>query len=271
MNNPPTDSAEPCELIVIDIGNTHVAVGTAAGRRIVNVRSLPAGRIEPLVRIVDELWRGLDAQAARPIVIASVVPEALQRLRSALPAEQADRVLVIRDDVALPMVLDIDNPQTVGTDRICAAAAAYERTGKACAVADFGTAITIDCVNDEGVFLGGTILPGLATAAASLQEHTAALPRVSVARAETAMGRNTEQAIQAGIFYGAIGALREIVERFATRLGKWPVLIATGGDAPMIAEACDFVDAVVPDLCLEGVALAYYAHTRASQACPDEP
>ncbi len=262
MDEELTNLAESNDLVVIGIGNSHVAAGVAGGWRVSDVRSVAASELSELAQVVDELWHRLAVQRPRRIVVASVVPVILEHLRSAASLEQAANMLVVREDIDLPVKTDIDNPETVGTDRVCAAAAAYERTGRACAVADFGTAITIDCVSDDGVFLGGTILPGLGISAASLEEHTAALPLAQISPTSCAFGRNTEQAIRAGIFYGAIGALREIVERFATELGKWPTLVATGRDAQMIADECNFVDAVVPNLVLEGAALAYLRYCK---------
>jgi type III pantothenate kinase len=170
-------------------------------------------------------------------------------------------VLRVRDDIPLPMPLDVYNPAEIGVDRVCAAAAAFERVGTACAVASFGTAVTVDCVNEEGRFLGGAILPGFQMALDALHDNTAQLPQVNIEAPRQPFGKNTQEAIINGVAYGLAGALREIVERFATSLGQWPHLVITGGSAPMIAELTDFVDAVVPDLCLMGVALA---HRRAA-------
>jgi len=124
-------------------------------------------------------------------------------------------------------------------------------------VADFGTATTIDCVNRQGIFLGGVIMPGMKLSAMSLHEHTFALPEVEIQVPEENYGTNTVSAIQNGIYYGALGALRELVERYATQLGYWPQVVVTGGFSKMIAEKCDFIDSVVPDLCLFGLFQAY--------------
>jgi type III pantothenate kinase len=158
------------------------------------------------------------------------------------------------------MSLAVEHPERVGIDRVCSAAAAYDVIGRACVAASFGTAITIDCVNDEGVFMGGAILPGVALQARSLHEGTAALPLVKIEATHTVYGASTEEAITNGVLLGIVGALREIVERYATDLHAWPQLVATGGNAELIAGECDFVDNVVPDLCLRGIALAYRRH-----------
>jgi type III pantothenate kinase len=155
------------------------------------------------------------------------------------------------------MPLDIDNEDEVGVDRVCSAAAAYERVNGACAVASFGTAMTVDCVSSEGHFLGGAILPGFDLSYAALNDGTAQLPRIAVGPPAGVFGRNTHDAILNGVAFGAVGALREIVERFATELREWPQLVVTGGNGALIAELADFVDSVVPDLCLMGIALAH--------------
>ena len=170
-------------------------------------------------------------------------------------------MLVVGRDLPLPMPTELATPQSVGADRLCAAVAAYDRLGTACVVADFGTAITIDCVSDEGVFLGGAILPGLGMAAAALHERTAGLPQVDVGPADWVFGRDTAQAIVGGILASASGALRELVEAYATELGRWPTVIGTGGDAELIRSRSgegEIIQAVVADLTLRGAAQAYY-------------
>jgi type III pantothenate kinase len=191
-------------------------------------------------------------------VAGSVGPETLKRVTALVEQLTGQELLVVRDQIDLPIPVEVDNPETVGVDRVCAAAAAHAQLGRACVVADFGTAITVDCVSDDGVFMGGAILPGLRLSALSLEEHTAALPLVDVVEPTHVWGRDTREAISNGIFYGALGALREIVERYATAMNKWPDLVLTGGAAELIAKHADFVDHVVPDLTLRGIALAYY-------------
>lgn len=105
--------------------------------------------------------------------------------------------------------------------------------------------------------MGGAILPGFQMSLDALHDHTDRLPSVQAAAPNSACGRNTPEAMLAGVVYGAAGALREIVERFATELRSWPPLVVTGGNAALIHPHANFIDAVVPDLCLRGIALAY--------------
>lgn len=244
-------------LLVVDVGNTRVgaAVWDADG-----LHPAQRGELESGTAWRDALtlsWTQARGAARPAVVIASVNPRGESRVNAALAELTGLTPLRIREDIPLPLPLRLENEREVGVDRVCSAAAAFERVQGACAVATFGTAITIDLVSTDGAFMGGAILPGLELSCRALHEHTAQLPHIVPAEPSVVVGRNTHDAIMSGVVYGAAGALREIVERFATDLGRWPPLIATGGNAALIARIADFVDAVVPDLCLMGVALAY--------------
>lgn len=246
--------------VLLDIGNTRTGIaGYVDGKR------GPAARVatsdaDALIRAVREAWDTLPTASPRGIVASSVQPEALRKLREALTRSDLPMPLAIREDIEPPIPADVDEPDRVGSDRLCVAAAAYANVKAACVVAGFGTAVTVDLVSDNGVFLGGTISPGMALAARALHEHTALLPLVEIDAPTETLGKDTESAIRNGVFAMLVGGLREITERYATEIGKWPMLIATGGDAPAIATVCDFIDRVVPDLCLDGVALALERH-----------
>jgi type III pantothenate kinase len=246
------------ELVVIDIGNSSVHLGAAHDGMIADRVVLDAADEEGLPLAIERLWSALDAGVPREVVAASVAPETLRWVADAVERITGQQILVVRDQIDLPIAVEVGNPDTVGVDRVCAAAAAHAQLKRACVVADLGTAITIDCVSDDGVFMGGAILPGLRLSALSLEEHTAALPLVEIVEPTNPWGRDTREAINNGIFFGAVGALREIVERYATEMSKWPDLILTGGAAELIARHANFVDHVVPDLTLRGIALAYY-------------
>lgn len=250
-------SATADSLLAIDIGNTRIGMAVSDGDGLHDTQRVAVAEPPTWKRAIEETWAATGGSGARAVVIGSVRPQTTREIVELVTLVCDVDPIRVRDDLPLPMPLDIDNPAEVGVDRVCAAAAAYERVREACAVASVGTALTIDCVSREGRFMGGTILPGLDMAFAALHERTAALPRVRVRDCASPFGRNTDDAIAAGVLYGAVGALREIVERFATELGAWPNLVLTGGNAALLARHADFVDSVVPDLCLMGVALAY--------------
>lgn len=259
------DSDRMPSLILLDIGNSRVGMGTWSGQEIEETRHVPVEPTEDLVREIQTLWDGLP-EGPKAIVISCVCPPVLSRLRNLCQERRLEPLLVLGEDLDAPMAADLPDPSCVGMDRLCTAAAAFQRVQGCCAVADFGTALTIDLISDNGMYLGGTIMPGVALAARALHEHTALLPLVEVGTPTETLGKDTPSAIRNGIFAMMIGALREITERYATQIGRWPPLILTGGDAAAIAAQCDFADRVIPNLCLEGILLAYRL-TRAS----DEP
>jgi len=246
-------------VLACDVGNTTIRLAHVKGEDVTGMQSVsadgPAGLGEPL----RELWDAMDEP--RKIVAGSVNPAALKTLISTAAKALGEEVLVIGQTLPLPIPTDLPRPGSIGVDRLCCASAAYDRLGVACVVADFGTAVTIDCVSEEGRFLGGAILPGLAMAAESLHTHTAQLPQVKLVEPDWVFGADTTQAIVGGLIGGARGALREFAEAYATELGHWPVVIVTGGDAELVlghSPEAALVQAVVPDLVLRGVANAYY-------------
>ena len=212
------------------------------------------------VQSAEAMWDALPNDRIRAIAAGSVVPPVLQEVRERLSTGLDQPVMVVGEDLHRPISLAVEAPESVGIDRVCSAAAAYDVVGRACAVASFGTAITIDCVNHEGAFMGGAILPGLNLQAKSLHDGTAQLPQIDINSPQSVYGASTEDAICNGVLYGVIGALREITERYATELGIWPELIVTGGNAELIGQHTDIIDHIVPDLCIRGIALAYRKH-----------
>lgn len=251
-----SENASGSAILVADVGNTRIGLGIADADRLRNVTRV-SSRDEADWITVLRGTREVLPSGTKILAIGSVSPNASRRFAEVAREVLDFRTLLVRDDMPLPLALDLENDREVGVDRVCAAAAAFERIKAACAIASLGTAITVDFVSNEGVFLGGSILPGLQMGCDALHERTAALPQVDVHAPIAALGRNTRDAINNGVVYGAIGAIREIVERFATQVGAWPPLLATGGNADLIREHADFIDAFIPDLCLMGIALAF--------------
>lgn len=248
----------PAETILsIDVGNSRIGLGLWDDDGLHDTRRLDHDKPGVWETSLSELWSATSPAKKRAVVIGSVSPSICRQFSDLIMQTCDVEPLLVREDLPLPLELDIENPRDVGVDRICSAAAAYDRLRESCAIASFGTATTIDCVSSEGRFLGGAILPGLDISCEVLHTRTAKLPHVSPTAPTHIFAKNTHDAIVNGVVYAAVGALREIVERFATELNSWPKLVVTGGRAPLIVTHADFVDAHVPDLCLMGVALAY--------------
>ncbi len=246
-------------VLACDVGNTTIQLALVTGDEVSSPRTVGADDQPSLATAIADLWA--QAEPPRRIVAASVNPPALAGLEAVATSAVREDVLIVGEDIPLPASTALPEPEAIGVDRLCCAAAAYDRLGTACIVADFGSAITIDYVGDDGVFMGGAILPGLAMSARCLSENTAQLPRVDLVQPDWVFGRNTREAIIGGVIRGARGALREIAETYATETGNWPTVIVTGGDAGLICshvDDSDMIQAVVPDLALRGVAMAYY-------------
>jgi len=247
-------------ILVIGVGNTNTHVATWSEARLKTPLSArtddPAAIEEILDAHLEAMTKGHPAAA----VMGSVVPAAADRIAQFIEKRLDKRTLRIGDSVPLPIDLTITEKKQVGVDRVCAAAAAYEKIQSACAVIDFGTATTVDLVNDDGEFLGGAILPGVHLQLRALADHTALLPDVQPGFPELPYGRNTTEAMQTGVCRGMAGAVRNIVEGYATSLNHWPQVVATGGDVELLSEHCDFLDILVKDLTLHGIALAYTKH-----------
>jgi type III pantothenate kinase len=250
-------------ILAVDVGNSRIAMGCVIDEKVTHARRLSDPDPDELGDALAAVWREMDPPKA--VAASSVSPPALQAVVAAAGERLERNVPVIGEDLPLPIETDLPEPGRIGTDRLCSAAMAYHRLQSACVVADFGTAVTIDCVSQEGTFLGGAILPGLAIGAEGLARSTACLPKVALSRPDWVFGADTRQAIVGGLVYGARGALRELTEAYATELGRWPPLILTGGDAELVGAGYDIVHAIVPDLCLMGIALAY------QQARADSP
>ncbi len=245
------------KMLAVNVGNSRVSIGIFEDGKLTQADRHQLSPDNAKLIEAAQVWGEMATDASNPAVLASVNPPIYHLLQDVLSKDVGMEVMTVGQELPLPMDVDLPNPEKVGVDRILNAAAAYERIKDAVAVVDAGTAITVDCVSPEGVFLGGAILPGLALSARVLHEQTALLPEVKVDRPDWVYGKDTSQAIQAGIYYGTVGAIRELIERYASELRAWPVTIVTGGDGELICAACDFIQAYVADLTLRGIELSF--------------
>jgi type III pantothenate kinase len=256
-------------IIAIDIGNTNITAGLFLEDIEAGIEKTSGDKPEELTAVLENFWQrvpfvkaGKDKDKKRDarIVIASVNPKWTEIVKQIAREKLDEKALEIGlgKDVPLPMGLDVDKPQEVGVDRVMAAFAAYCVVEDSVIIADFGTAVTIDAVNDKGIFLGGVIMPGFDIAADGLNRHTAKLPKIAKVKApKTPYGKNTEDAINNGLYYSAIGALETVTRLFSEQIGKWPQTVATGGNMDIIKNGCDFVDSFVDDLVVKGIVLSF--------------
>lgn len=259
----------PLCIVVIDVGNTTVAIARWIETNVYDVKRVSVEDRDAIVGALDEVRGKSENQTRQAIVMASVVPEVTDWLSAHIEDNLNLRAFVVGRNTPLPVEIALPDAEKIGADRVCAAAAAFHRTGHACTVVDIGTAITVDVIDDDGVFRGGAILPGAQLWTKSLCDGTAQLPEVRLEVPSSVIGRNTVECIQSGISFGIVGAIRNIVERIATDANRWAQVVVTGGNAEWLIDELDFADNVVPDLCLMGVGLAYVKRIAESVGIDD--
>ena len=254
-------------LIAIDIGNTNIKLAFYLDDKEQFLKSVPGDAPDvkdQLAAILKDAWqqvpivRGATAPVRDAVIVASSVKPLWTTLVEQVAKDAVkENVSVIGREIPLPMETSVENSLQVGTDRLIAAAAAYSVVEDAVVVADFGTAVTIDLVDEKGVFMGGVIAPGFAMGAKALHAGTAQLPQVQVSLPESPYGVNTQKAINAGLYYSAVGLLETITRKYAEEIGKWPHVLVTGSAIEMLKSECQFVDSWISDLTVRGIMIAY--------------
>ncbi|MBC7785739.1 MAG: type III pantothenate kinase [Burkholderiales bacterium] len=255
-----TDLHMDINLLVINVGNSRIAMGVFLGGELKYVRRVAVDQREDLEGVIAETWGQMTDLEEADVAGASVNPAVADVVAKAVFRATGKTVQWVGKDIDLPMKVLTEKPAETGVDRVCVLAAAYEQMQKACVVVDAGTAITVNLCNDAGEFLGGAITPGATMMLDMLHDNTASLPAVTLVVPSGAIGKNTQEAMLQGVYYGARGIVKELVENYATELGIWPDLICTGGDAETLFGGWELVHAISPDLVLYGIGLAYTNH-----------
>ncbi len=250
-------------LLAIDIGNTEITVGLFQGDRLtVTWRLTTAGPRTPdewaatlTTHLVNAGHSTHEVRAAAQASVAPAVTDAFAR-----GVEQAPGVkpLTVDPGRKLPIVLAVDEPLTVGADRVVNTLAARELYRRDTIVVDYGTATTFDCVTAAGHFIGGVIAPGVMTAAENLTRRAAKLPATELVAPRRVIGRRTEECIRSGVLFGAADATDGIVRRIKSEWpgGVKPLVVGTGGLVSLIAPLSREIEQVEPHLTLLGLRIA---------------
>ncbi|MFF9869194.1 type III pantothenate kinase [Streptomyces sp. NPDC013953] len=260
-------------LLTIDVGNTQTVLGLFDGEEIVEhwrISTDPRRTADELAVLMqglmgthpllgDELGDGIEG-----IAICSTVPSVLHELREVTRRYYGDvPAVLVEPGIKTGVPILMDNPKEVGADRIINAVAAVELYGGPAIVVDFGTATTYDAVSARGEYAGGVIAPGIEISVEALGVRGAQLRKIELARPRSVIGKNTVEAMQAGIVYGFAGQVDGVVQRMKRELvgpsgdpGEVTV-IATGGLAPMVLGEAEAIDEHEPWLTLIGLRLVY--------------
>lgn len=254
-------------LLAADVGNTNVTFALFEGERLVADWRVTSHRERTADEMAIELrqlfaLRGMELDVVSGVVISSVVPALNAALIEASRRYLKCEPVMVGPGVKTSVRIRAENPKEVGADRIANALAAYTRYGGPIVVIDFGTAVTYDAINAEGDYLGGAIAPGVEISLDALVSQTAMLRRVEPVAPDSVIGRNTVTSIQSGLVWGFVAQVEGMVARMVGELGGSAHVIATGGQASLVAGLTHVIERTDPLLTLEGLRLIYLQNSN---------
>ncbi len=249
MKKNPSIPSHQQHWLIADLSNTTCKFALATPQRILITRRVATAKLSLKTwKTIIEEW------SVQQVIIASVVPKATQLITRFCKKKKIP-LLSINAKTDLGIKIRYPNPSTIGSDRLVNVVAVKNRYPAPCIIANFGTAIVFDIIDQHGAYLGGIIAPGLFTSAKALHEQTALLPQATPSPIRRALGKNTLAAIHSGLLLGARGLVREVVEQITKEnfSGKRPIVIGTGTDVQLIAGKERLFDHIDLNLTLEGI------------------
>ena len=250
-------------LFVLDVGNTNTVLGVFEQDslryewRIKTDRHKTEDEFGMLIKSLFE-YKGISFSDITGIIISSVVPPIMFALeKMCLDYLHIEPVVIGKETAKAFLKTSYPKPEELGADRVVNAIGAIEKYGEPLIIIDFGTATTFCYVDDQQSYHGGLIAPGINISIEALYQKAAKLPKIEIDRPERVIGQSTVEAMQAGVFYGYVGQVDGIVRQMQKDMPKKPIVIATGGLAPLIADAAETIDFVDPYLTLHGLNIIY--------------
>ncbi len=248
-------------LLAIDVGNTNTVFAVFKSNTLehswrcetVKSRSVDeyAVFLKQLFDLVDLSWSDIS-----DVIISSVVPDADFHLLK-FCKKYIDKDAIFVDSTIAGVTVNLDQPDEIGADRLVNTVAVIHYYTTPAIVIDFGTATTFDVIEKDGSYSGGVIAPGIRLSAKALTQHAAKLPQVNIEKPEKIIGKNTQSAMQSGMYWGYIGVIETIVERIKEEMKSEVFVLATGGLAPLYAESTNAINAVDETLILKGLQSIY--------------
>ena len=251
-------------ILAFDVGNTETTAAMFDGEKIrahwrltTNLPRTP-DEYSLLLRSLLQT-EGMNTSVVTGSAICSVVPPVTQILGAACEDCFGIAPVYVDARASLPIRLEVDEPLTVGADRVANTLAASRIWKRDAIVVDLGTATTYDCITADGVFIGGVIAPGVRTSAETLFRRTSKLPATEITPPDRVIGRRTEECIRSGVVFGSAEAIDGLVRRIKAEWpgGTVPLVVATGGLATVFQPFCKEFDLVEPYLTLDGLRIAH--------------
>ena len=250
-------------LLLVDIGNSSTTFGIRNKKKEYFCWHCPTEMITRRVGFLKRQIKNLKKGKISPgeiseIVVCSVVP----RLNMVLKKQYKglftnSRFFLVGKDIQVPIKNKYKIPNQVGNDRLVNALAVKCCYRLPALVVDFGTAITIDSISLKGDYLGGVIVPGINLSLKALYENTALLPLLNPRKPKAVLGRDTENSILSGIFYGYSFLVDGLIRKLKATSKQSPVVVATGGNLKIMKPLCKEIDYYLPNLTLKGIEIAY--------------
>lgn len=258
-------------ILAVDIGNSNIVIGGIEGENIcfeARLRTEASKTSDEycidLKMILD--IHGIALSSVEGSIIASVVPQVLNSMKTALKKLTGTNSLVVGPGIKTGLNIKVDNPAQTGADLVCGCVAALREHPAPLMVVDMGTATTIMVIDERGAFIGGCICPGVHISLKALTEHSALLPGLQLDQPKKAIGRNTVDCMRSGVMMGAAAMVDGMVQRMEAELGYSATVIATGGIAKFVTPLCNTPILYDRNLILKGMAILYRENTRSTQA-----
>jgi type III pantothenate kinase len=246
-------------LLAIDVGNTNIVLGLYEGAELKDSWRIKTDAYATADEYAIQL-RALTANSPKitGISLCSTVPSVLREMREMIKRDFSSiKTVIVEPGIKTGVSISTDNPKEVGTDRIMNSLAVFHRHGGPSIVVDFGTSTNLDVINENGDFIGGALAPGIEISIDALANRAAALRKIELQKPRAAIGRNTVEALQSGAYYGFAGQVDRLVNQIISEIGPVKAVVATGGLASTVVDACSTVTHLEPDLTLEGLRLVF--------------